>query len=168
MPAGIGMDDGRNGRWLRSALVALDAAAVVAGWTAAAIAPWTPNASGGAYLVGALAAAGAGLVALAAGRLYQSRVSSVRAVELAFLPKAAVAATGGGLAAHAAMDDGGLSPWWALTTALCVFVALVASRSAFDAYLRDCRRRGRHVRRLVVVGADDEASELAGLVGDHP
>jgi exopolysaccharide biosynthesis polyprenyl glycosylphosphotransferase len=151
---------------LRAALVALDAAAIVAAWTVTAALPWARSVSALDHVGSSLAAVAGGLAALGVGRLYQSRVSSIRSVELAYLPKAALVATAAGLGGHRVLG-GAPTVGWFVAGSVAVFLFLVAGRSVFDGYLRDARKRGRFCRNVVIVGGDAEAADLRELLADH-
>ena len=48
------------------------------------------------------------------------------------------------------------------------FVMLAASRGAYAAWLRHSRASGRFCRQVIIVGTDDEGSELCELMQQHP
>ena len=57
---------------------------------------------------------------------------------------------------------------FALVVGATAFAGLFVFRSQFQSWLTRARRRGRYLRRVVLVGDNAEARELAILMDDHP
>jgi exopolysaccharide biosynthesis polyprenyl glycosylphosphotransferase len=149
---------------LRATLITVDAVAVFLGAATAAFANGVLDIND---LAAVAATVLAGLACIAAAGLYKSRVASVRARELSRMVPVS-AAVGVVLYVSFAMFDARIEPALAVVLACVTLVLLVAGRSGFDAWLRECRRRGQYCRSVIVVGTGDEAQEFAELVRDHP
>jgi exopolysaccharide biosynthesis polyprenyl glycosylphosphotransferase len=107
-----------------------------------------------------------GLVVLRCQGLFLARVSAVRAVELT-----RVTYSSGILALCLGVTDRLVhrpinQRWLALGTVLS-WLLLVVGRSAFRAYVRTKRATGKHLRKLLLVGADSEIARLVELFGTH-
>lgn len=154
-----------HGTSLRAVLVAVDAVAAAVAWGAVGLAG-PGRSEPAAWCAGAVVAAAVVVAALGVAGLYRSRVSSVRTVELARLPRAGAASA---LAGWFVVDAAGTRPTIRVGVAVAVVtvVALLAARSVFDGYLRQSRKRGRHCRALLLVGDDAEAVELGELIERH-
>jgi exopolysaccharide biosynthesis polyprenyl glycosylphosphotransferase len=61
-----------------------------------------------------------------------------------------------------------LVPWVVVTAAGASFVTLAAGRSVYSDWLRLSRSHGYFVRPICLIGSNDEAEDLAYLLGDHP
>src|SRR6185312_15935202 len=113
-----------------------------------------------------LAAVVGGLTMIAMLGLYRSKVSSVRARELsrliwvgltvAVLPTAVIYVRGQTIPRVWLVVGAGLS-----------FLLLVATRSGFDAWLRDRRTKGEFCRNVAIIGTNREALSLYHLFSDH-
>ena len=151
---------------LRNVLVATDALALMGAWTATIV--LTPPAD--ADLPRLLATIPVTLVTLrlvSAFHLYRARVCAVRAVEVSRL-------------AHVSVLSGGLmllaTSW--LTPAegtgavvlgsFSAFATLTLFRCVYASWLRAGRIQGRYIRRLVVVGDNEDGLDLQELVRFHP
>lgn len=123
-----------------------------------------------ALLVSAAAASAltlATLLVLGSQRLYLARVCSIRSVEVVGLARAAVAVGVVALALPSFLPlDLGLPS--ALVGAALAFVLLNIARSGYRTWLQRARRAGRFVRRVVVVGTNEEGYDLVRLLGHHP
>lgn len=154
---------------LRPLLVALDVAGVTLAWSIAIQSPVTLASPATKLSPVPIVAALVGVtLALHASKgLYRARVCSVRALEarqlgwIAFLVST-LALIGGG-AAGIRLAPGEVAVGFALSLAL-----LWPLREAYRSFLRACRNRGRLQRRVVIVGANDEAHDVYRLVVDHP
>jgi exopolysaccharide biosynthesis polyprenyl glycosylphosphotransferase len=149
---------------LRATLIIVDAVAVFLGVATAAVADGVLDLSDLAPVAITVLM---GLAFIAGAGLYKSRVASVRARELSRMVPVSVA-VGVALYASYAVIDARIEPALAVALACATLVLLVAGRSGFDAWLRECRRRGQYCRSVIVVGTGDEAREFAQLVRDHP
>ena len=162
---------GRPAPGLRRALVLLDAVAAALAWAIGLGLPGGLPASGDdAVAVSAGAACVltiATLLALGSQHLYLSRVCSIRSVEIVGLARATVFV---GLFAlvlpRVLAIDVGLSS--ALVGGGLAFVLLNLVRSAYRSWLQRARRVGRYVRRVVVVGTNEEGYDLVRLLSHHP
>ena len=151
---------------LRAVLVAGDVFAVVVAW--AVLRPTILDHVGfGAWAAGAVVATVVALACLSSAGLYRSRVSSIRAIELARLPRVACLSAAAGLVASTELADRGLPIVYVLAGAAASACTLVFARGSFDAYLRQSRSKGRHCRSLVVIGGGPEAAELRELLSQH-
>ncbi len=105
-----------------------------------------------------------GMMLLYSG-LYRSRVSAMRSVELAKLGRVGIVA---GATAYAI----GLLPrdhaWLAVVAVALTFFTLAAGRSVYRAWLRNLRRNGRCLRRVLVVGSAADIAVMVSLVADFP
>ena len=152
---------------LRAVLLLSDVLAVVAAWLVLRTTV-LGDVDLGPWAAGAAAAAAVALAALVSAGLYRSRVSSIRAIELARLPRVACLSAAAGLLVATGIADRGLPVVHVLVGAVATACTLVFTRGTFDAYLRQARGRGRFCRSLVVIGGGDEAGELRELLSQHP
>jgi exopolysaccharide biosynthesis polyprenyl glycosylphosphotransferase len=149
---------------LRARLVLLDSFAIVLAWILAELVagPVEPRFAGLAIASSVVL----GIGAIAASRLYRARVSTVRSTEFARLGPVTLMAAAPAVFAHV-LAHREVHVAATLFLAGTIFVALVAERSFFDAWLRGQRVRGRHTRPLIIVGTAAEARELSVLLRDH-
>lgn len=161
------IDDAPAGH-LKLILVATDVVTAAASWLGwAAIADITPGALAAGPLRVVILAVALTMLSLGALRLYRARVCSVHAVEIAGIGKAVAIATIGVQASEGAIGveidalDLGLG-------ALFVFVAVLAGRRGFRTWMARRRRRGQHLRPIVVVGTNDEGHALVAMLGRNP
>ncbi|MGH7426053.1 MAG: sugar transferase, partial [Candidatus Methylomirabilales bacterium] len=157
---------------LRRILILLDAVSVAAGWLTVLAFPSVTHfrkAFGGPWVLPALVSfvVVASIAFIASQRLYLARVCSVRAVEIVRLGRAALF---GGALVYASDKIPGIavSALGAASGAVLNFLLLFASRAAFRFSLQTSRRRGRFVRPVLIVGANEEGRDLCRLVTDHP
>ncbi|HZP28163.1 MAG TPA: sugar transferase [Acidimicrobiia bacterium] len=157
-----------SGSWLRRVLQLLDLCSVMFAWTVTMLlGSGVTTSTLGKAASAVLAAGAAGLVAIAAQHLYLSRVSAVRAVELIRLSRAAIFS---GVVAYFVADQVGLAitvPTAVVGSAIA-FVMLACCRSLYDGWLKAARGAGRFARPVVIIGSNDEASELCRLLETHP
>lgn len=156
-------------RSLRRILVTGDVLAVTLSWAAAATMPGlvpVPATFGWIALVVGVASASQ-LVAMAAQKLYLSRVSTVRSIELVRLSRAAVIA---GVTALIFADvvHVNLGLRRALLGGVLSFFVASVCRGVYGSWLRAGRARGLYSRDVVVVGANDEGLQLYNLLETHP
>jgi exopolysaccharide biosynthesis polyprenyl glycosylphosphotransferase len=163
-PTGVGLPPGFS---LRTVLVLADVLAVFVAW-ALLKGVALEDVSFGPWIAGASLAALVALACLTSAGLYRSRVSSVRAIELARLPRVACLSAAAGLVAAAHLDDRPLPLVHVLAGAVVSACTLVFARGTFDAYMRQARTRGRYCRSLVLVGGGAEAAELRDRLAQHP
>jgi exopolysaccharide biosynthesis polyprenyl glycosylphosphotransferase len=149
---------------LRATLVTIDAVAVFLGIATVAFAD---GVLGVDDLVATTSTVVLTLALISMAGLYKSRVASVRARELSRMVPIS-AATAVLLFLTYAGIDAPIEAGLAILAGCATLVLLVAGRSGFDAWLRECRRRGQYCRSVIVVGTGDEALEFARLVHDHP
>ena len=156
---------------LRAVLVGLDALAIAVGWVA------------GAALVGSSFPSRAwdrpaafvfflGIVPLAllvnhVFRLYRASACAMHMVEVSLLTRAAAATAVASLAGAQALDLNVADAWVGVSSVLSLAL-LVVVRGIYRCRLAELRKRGRFVRSIVIVGANDEAFELWRLLQDHP
>jgi exopolysaccharide biosynthesis polyprenyl glycosylphosphotransferase len=153
-------------RWL---LIGIDFAGALAIWTAVLVGgghgAWPVRLGRSVLLALALALATVGLNAVQ--RLYLARVCAVRSVEVGGLARTGV------VCGVAAAWLGGIfhdapAPPDAVTAALGTFLALAMLRGVYAAWLRACRARDRFVRRVCILGTNDEAAALVELLETQP
>ena len=161
----------RTGSRLRALLVGLDVVGVTSVWALAVL--WSssrhPDAWGRAatQIVFVLIVSAFTVGALAAERLYRSRVCAVRTVEIARLARVAILSgavaivVGNALSVH-------LSTRLTIVAPTCVLITLATLREAYTVWLRACRARGRFARDVIVIGTNDEANELCRLLQTQP
>ncbi len=106
-----------------------------------------------------------GVVALHAQHLYRARVAAVRSVETVGLLRTSLLLAV--LALLAVRDDSGSTWERALLVLVLAFTGLVTFRWGYRTWLANARSQGRYLRRVVLVGDNDEAKELAVLLADH-
>lgn len=161
----------RTSSTLKLVLRSLDIVGLVAGWWLAYAMLARYGVAGGWVRVPlsvlGLAGVSTALVVMASKRLWLARVCSVRSTELEGLGQAALLSALFVLAVGQVVDYDAPDRF-ALLGALNSFVLLVALRSAYAAYLSRARRAGRFARSLVLVGANDQARDLAALIDEHP
>lgn len=114
-----------------------------------------------------VAVVGIVLLTLAAERLYLSRVSSVRSVEIARITRASfvfavTAVVGGRLVGEAHMVN------YPIAVGVCAFIFLNLWRTSFATWLKSARRNGRFLRSVMLIGANDDAENLYRLLNTHP
>lgn len=107
------------------------------------------------------------ILALAGLHLYRARVCSIRAVELRGL---ASVSTLTAIAVFVMTSSMGFRPGSLRVVLGCLVTlsALLLSRCVYTAWLRASRMDGRHLRRVVLVGTNEEGTELERLVNRHP
>jgi exopolysaccharide biosynthesis polyprenyl glycosylphosphotransferase len=161
----------RGSMGLRSVLIALDATALLLSWVPSigilhgfgrrGLIAWDGPLT--AMVVATIL--GIGLISLE--RLYRARTCSVRAVEMALLWKTALLV---GLIDIGVDRAFRLHPAFShvLLRAGLTFVLLTFERSAFRAWLRTARRRGRFVRPVIIVGTNEEGLSLYRLLNANP
>jgi exopolysaccharide biosynthesis polyprenyl glycosylphosphotransferase len=111
-----------------------------------------------------------GLLILAlngAQRLYLARVCAIRSVEMGRLARtcilSGIAASGLGRVMHYAP-----SPTEAAVGAVATFSIVALLRGAYAGWLRGCRARGRFVRKICILGTNEEAIALVDLLETQP
>jgi exopolysaccharide biosynthesis polyprenyl glycosylphosphotransferase len=155
---------------LRGILVAVDAVALALAWSITLL-PWP---SSGRPLVQSVALVVAftliGLWLVHAQGLYLARNSTIRTMEMARLGKAVVLlglmAWAGTHLAGIPLGQGRVNGQVAVGT-LATLGLLLTLRSTYRAWVTTCRRNGRFVRNVLVIGANREAAELLELMSDH-
>jgi exopolysaccharide biosynthesis polyprenyl glycosylphosphotransferase len=108
-----------------------------------------------------------GMWLLHMNELYLARVAAVRTIELSRLLRV------GGLELLGMLIV--LRLYWTETRirevvvgSLFMVAFLIVARSAYRAWITNGRRNGQFVRDVLLIGTNQEASELAALLGDHP
>ncbi|HEY6317194.1 MAG TPA: sugar transferase [Acidimicrobiia bacterium] len=161
----------RNSFLLRALLVGLDAAGVFGVWSVAVLlsASRHPDAWGRAATKTAfiLIITAFTVAALAAEHLYRSRVCAVRTVEIARLARVAILSGAVAIVVGNALGVD-LSTRLAIVAPACMLLALATLRESYTVWLRSCRARGEFARDIVVIGTNDEASDLCRLLQAQP
>jgi FlaA1/EpsC-like NDP-sugar epimerase len=159
------------GNLLKPTLKALDAAGLSVGWGFAVAATAGRSSAGPLDPLQLTLLAWVGvtvsLMAMASKRLWLSRVCAVRSAELAGVGQTAV------ISALAVLVAGDLLSYtgparFGVIGAFSSFVLVMGNRAAYSAWLRRARRRGRYIRRLVMVGTSSQALDLARLINGPP
>ena len=113
-----------------------------------------------------------GLFIMGTQELFLSRVSAIRALELARLVRVSLLLVLAGLATRAIPDilnrAGTLRISYVLIGSTLSLVALVIARSVFRAWLASARTGGRYLRDIMIIGSNEGAAELTNLITDHP
>lgn len=165
-PSAIRSGQQRSG--LKRALVALDAVALFTGWSIGLVvfASGTLRTPLESLAVAALVTAGS-LIGLNQFGLYLSRVSAIRTAEVAGITKVAVLSVFGGFLAVRVLE----LPYQRMEPVIGGLLGgafLLTVRSGFRIWLQGQRRNGQRCRRVVIIGTNDEASEIAELLEQHP
>ena len=152
----------RGSRLLCALLRTADTAAVCAGllvtnWLTQGLAvlvsyPWV---AGGAVLAAVATASRLGL--------YRSAVCQMRTVESAGLLRVAATATAVATALLLYVGQE-VAVGTVAVLAVSTYLALRAGRAVYGAWLRSARRRGRHVRPVLIIAGPHEASRIARLL----
>jgi len=156
----------RGSRWLRWLLVGIDTLGALIGWSVALLLLDAPGPLWARSTV-ILAAVLSALAAIAAQRLYLSRVAAVRAVELVRVMRASAVSVAGAYLAALIVEIPLPIPNAVLGTALA-FLLLASGRSFYDAWLKVERTHGRFLRPMLLVGANADAADLNRLLSNHP
>lgn len=150
---------------LRGILVACDATGLAAGWSLTLFNHDSKMLDSVAFLTIIVLA---GLLASHWQGLYRARTCLVRSVEVSRVLRVGVvlAAVAGLIGALGAELQ--LSPMRIGLGALGSSLVVTAARGAYRSWLSGARKRGRFLRRIVVVGTNSEAHHLATLLTTHP
>ena len=166
--AARGAGPGSGSAHIERVLVAGDALAVLFGFyvvmlCVAAIGPGSVR----ELVVHAGVVTAAGLLAIRSQQLWESRLNSVRAIELARITRAVVLMGLGVIVLDRAVklyfhvEDIAVG-------CITVWLALVAWRSTYRTWLGAQRKAGRFRRRVLIVGTDHRAMTLVDLFATHP
>lgn len=152
---------------LRRRLVAVDLGAVSAGWLLAYVVTGVRSARAPALLVVMAVTVALTMLGLAAERLYQSRVATIRSEEVARIARVTcMAAIVAFVAARAVGTDAGAT--LLVAGAIGTFLTLTYGRGRFQSWLAEQRSGGNFTRRVVIVGDHAEASSLVDLLQESP
>jgi exopolysaccharide biosynthesis polyprenyl glycosylphosphotransferase len=161
--------DSRGYGWLRWLLIAIDFAGALATWGITLLAggpdAWTDRFGRSASLAMVLA-----LVTVALNgvqRLYLARVCALRSLEIGRLARTCLVCGLGAAWLGAAIRDRP-SPSEAVIGAIATFALLATLRNVYAAWLRGCRARHRFVRKVCVLGTNEEAAALVELLETQP
>ena len=114
-----------------------------------------------------VAAVGIGSWLLHANEMYLARVSSVRAVELSRLFRVtAMLFVLMVLVLRVTHIETRLRE--VAVASVLTLLFLVIGRSAYRAWIANARRNNRFIRRVLVIGTNEEAAEFVSLIRDHP
>ncbi len=153
---------------LRAVLTVFDVVSVTLGWLLIAVAPGGYLDRSSSVLIPIIIIGIAVQIgAIASQRLYLSRVSAIRSIELVKLLRAATLASLA-VATASALSDGGWVPFRAILGGLLTFALTAISRGIYRAWLGNLRRAGRFVRPIIVVGTNEEGNDLVSLLATHP
>jgi exopolysaccharide biosynthesis polyprenyl glycosylphosphotransferase len=115
------------------------------------------------YRLAGVVIVGVALIAMA--QLYRAAPAKVRSIELVRLSRVAV---GTAIAAYLLGLVSRSQVRETVTGAVCCFLALMVSRSLYNAWLRAEWKRSHWLRPIVVVGNGAEAARIATLLDHHP
>ncbi len=152
---------------LKAVLVVLDALALAASW-ALVLGPLGVSDERSTRATAAFvgAAALAGVILIARRNLYRARVNAVRTAEVAGIAKVCVLlAVGGSLVS---LGDAPLEIVEMIEASALSLIGLLVVRGGFRIWLQNERREGRRCRRVLLVGTNDEAAEIAEILDSHP
>ncbi len=151
---------------LRRILVATDAAAAAGSWgLVLSIDGGDVSPVVGATVVTGITLATLGLLYL--NQLYLARICRVRVIEVSRLARvAALLATATYLVAGRVPI--GVTGESAVKGAVVSFLVLAATRSAYTSWLKRLRFHGNASRPVIIVGANEEGTDLRRLLDDHP
>ena len=153
---------------LRRALVITDLVALLLAWGPSVLAFGSNRPVLQDLLWGAVAVA-IEILVLRAYELYLSRISSIRALELARVTRATVLAGALMLAVGKLLERViNFRIREVLVGSALTLPLLLIGRGGYRAWLTNRRRGGRHLRDTIVVGGGEEAADLVDLVNDHP
>jgi exopolysaccharide biosynthesis polyprenyl glycosylphosphotransferase len=160
--------DGPDSSNLKLVLIMIDVVAASSAWLLwAAFADVKPDAYLSGPLRAAVLAVALTLLSLGGFRLYRARVCSVHAVEIAGIGKASAIAAIGVQAFEGAIGVD-TEPLHLAAGAVAVFLALLTGRRGFRTWIARRRRRGQHLRPVVVVGTNDEGRALVAMLRRNP
>lgn len=152
---------------LKVMLVTGDAVAFAVGYALILDFANFPASHGWAKSVAVVAAAVAiGLIAVRSQGLFLARVSAVRIVELTRSTRA-IGLTIAGMIIFDRITQIGFRIRYITGGAIIAWVFFVVLRSVFRSWVATKRANGLHQRRVIVVGADDEAARLIELFATH-
>jgi exopolysaccharide biosynthesis polyprenyl glycosylphosphotransferase len=160
-----GDDRAAESRWLQLVLKAGDATGILVAFTAvmSAVGNLTPK----GILLAPIAAVAIGLWAIRLGGLWSPRITAMRWIELSKLTRVAGILGIGMLVVDrvAALDT-----HTEQTVAACVasWLLLGAWRSAYRSWVTHHRHQDRFTQRMIIVGTDRRAVEMARLFEVHP
>ena len=152
-------------RGLRHLLIAIDVSAAIAVWSTllVAVGREDPQTRLGLALLLAVAIALVVAVLNAAQLLYRARVCAVRSTEVARLTRTCVIC---GLAAAWLLPtlDPGFTRGDAAVGVAITTAVLVLLRGIYAGWLRACRARGRFLRRVCILGTNEDGKALVELL----
>jgi exopolysaccharide biosynthesis polyprenyl glycosylphosphotransferase len=152
---------------LREILILADVAALLSAWSLALlISSGSPRAVVESLGIAVLVS-GAGVWLMYAHELYLSRISTVRSLELARVVRS-IALTVIAAIAIARVLSLPVRIRELAVGGLVSLLMVVIARSSYRSWLNEARRSGRHLRDILLVGADRDAAELYDLISTHP
>ncbi len=166
MAAGADRSDGppKGSNRLRALLLVSDLVATSAAFTLTALGDRMPTAEAVRFTLWSVVVT---MAFIAMNRLYLARVCSLRALETAALLRANLLA-GAVIALGQDRIDLRTDAAVLVLAQVLALCAVMIGRALYRAGLRRARRRGRFMRRVVLIGTGDEAFELCRLLDDEP
>jgi exopolysaccharide biosynthesis polyprenyl glycosylphosphotransferase len=153
---------------LRWSLRAADALALATAWTLTTLVwPTQPSAVPDRLLLGLLPFVGAGCWLIAKQRLYLARVATMRTVEQAGLVRACILLMAGA-AALTGVRGLDVLPARIAVQGMLAFLCLSVARTSYRGWLTAARRNGRFTRPVLIVGVDEQTTEICDVMADHP
>ena len=149
---------------LRVVLLAVDIAALAGAWMLVAVVAGDPVVE---LVTGALAVSAGGLWIFRVVGLYRTSVCVVRSIELARLARACMVLAAVAMAGEAVVAN---TPPIEEVLAFAALSILLggAGRSWYRAWVGGRRRVGEFRRPVLIVGANEEASDLVAVLASHP
>lgn len=158
------LEDTAGHRSLRTRLVAVDCAAVLVGWIVlAGVLDRVPGTL--ARLAPGLAAAVVTLVAMRSLGLYRARLCTRKVEELGRLVLSSLWGTAVFVVVQYEVATPGAE---ALACATAAIAALAIGRWQYGRWLRAQRARGRYLRRVLLVGSNEDAVQLETMLRSEP
>ena len=164
LPDATADHEGDVRRRLRRRLVLLDCAALLGAWCTMPLSA-APELEPRTGLVVVVIIA-VSIALLMWQRLYRAHTCAVRSLEVVRLGRVAVLAAVAGLLAGWVLHAD-VAPVPVALHAGLAFALLVAGRGVYRSWLRVERASGRHIRTVAVVGMNDDALSLIGLLVDE-
>ena len=154
-------------RNLRRRLVVLDTIALVLAWAPAQIWKYSEGTPFWKWILIEFVLVGSGLLLLRSQGLYLARVASSRTEEIRRVVRASIVLGLVQAALLAAMSVEIHTRWLVAGPALLV-VLLLWLRGGYRAWLSAARAAGHHLRDVIVVGVNADASDLVAMLREHP
>ncbi len=154
-------------RNLRRRLVVLDSIALVIAWMPAQVWKYTERPPLWKWLVIEFVLVASGLLLLRSQGLYLARVAASRTEEIRRIARASVVLGAGQALLLAAMSVA-IQTRWLIAGPVLLVVLLLWFRGGYRAWLSAARASGHHLRDVIVIGVNADASDLVAMLREHP